>query len=50
MVEIGKGANRFGQLQFEEDGSDVVVSFRNVEITFEDISLEDVRSEDVFDL
>jgi Ca2+-binding RTX toxin-like protein len=47
-IEIGRGASRMRALDFVQDGSDVVVSFRNVEITFEDITVSEIRDADNF--
>lgn len=47
-IEIGRGANRYEQLDIAQDGTDVVVSFRNVTITLEDTSVADI-TRDVFD-
>ena len=47
-IEIGKGARRFGQLSFEEAGEDVVMTFRNVEVTFEDMRIEDIQDREFF--
>ena len=38
-VIIGLGANRFSQLDFEKQGTNVLVSFADVEILFENIAL-----------
>ncbi|MDE4145237.1 calcium-binding protein [Phaeobacter gallaeciensis] len=47
-IEIGRGASRFGQLDFEKDGDDVVISFANVEITVSDTRLDQLQNEDIF--
>ncbi|MDF1718327.1 MAG: hypothetical protein P1U75_16875, partial [Antarcticimicrobium sp.] len=48
VIEIGKGANRIRQLDFEQVDEDVLVSFRNVEILVENILIEDLKDADNF--
>lgn len=47
-IQIGRGASRFRQLDFEQIGDDVLVSFRNVEITVENTSIDDLASGEHF--
>jgi len=47
-IQIGRGASRLGQLDFEQVGDDVLVSFRNVEITVENIAVDDLAVSDHF--
>lgn len=46
--EIGRGASRLGQLDFEQQGDNVIVSFRNVEITIEDATVDAIAVSDNF--
>ena len=39
VIEIGKGAARFGRLELAEDGNDVLISFGNVVIRVEDVTM-----------
>lgn len=48
FIKIGRGANDFADLTFETSGSDVVVSFANVEITVENIAIGDLQNADLF--
>ncbi|WP_158969049.1 calcium-binding protein [Chachezhania sediminis] len=48
MVEIAKGANRFGQLVFDAFEDGVQVSFSNVSIFFADMTLDQVKDPDNF--
>lgn len=48
VIEIGRGASRMEKLHFEKQGTDVVVSFKNVEITVEDVSIADLQVADNF--
>ena len=48
LIEIGKGAKKFGQLDFDQQGDDVVVSFNNVEITVQDVLVADLADSDNF--
>lgn len=47
-IQIGRGASSFGQLDFDQQGNDVLVSFRNVEITIEDITVDQIQQADNF--
>ncbi|PCJ09355.1 MAG: glycerophosphodiester phosphodiesterase [Rhodobacteraceae bacterium] len=42
-IQIGRGASRLGQLDFEQQGNDVLVSFANVEILIEDVSITSIQ-------
>ncbi|WP_052348748.1 calcium-binding protein [Leisingera methylohalidivorans] len=48
LIEIGHGASRLGQLHFEQQGDDAAVSFRNVEITVENTTVEKLLGGDHF--
>jgi|TARA_Y100000815_G_scaffold273314_1_gene304259 Ca2+-binding RTX toxin-like protein len=48
LIQIGRGASHIGQLDFDKSGSDVIISFRNVEITVEDIRLGQLDDVDNF--
>ncbi|UWQ38909.1 calcium-binding protein [Leisingera aquaemixtae] len=47
-IQIGRGASRLGQLDFETQGDDVLVSFADVTILVEDISLAQLQDADNF--
>ncbi|UWQ47351.1 calcium-binding protein [Leisingera aquaemixtae] len=47
-IQIGRGASRLGQLDFEKQGDDVLVSFADVTILVEDISLAQLQDADNF--
>ena len=47
-IQIGRGASRLGQLDFEQVGDDVLVSFRNVEIMVENTAVDDLAVSDHF--
>ncbi|MGR3759602.1 calcium-binding protein [Roseobacteraceae bacterium NS-SX3] len=47
-IEIGRGASRLGQLDFEQQGEDVLVSFSNVTILVEDVTLAQLQDADNF--
>ena len=47
-IAIGRGANRLEHLDFEQQGGDVLVSFANVTILVEDISVADLQDADNF--
>lgn len=47
-IQIGRGASRLRQLDFEQRGDDVLVSFRNVEITVEDMTVSEIADSDNF--
>lgn len=47
-IQIGRGASRFGQLNFEQVGDDVLVSFRNVVVTVENTAVDDLAVSDHF--
>ncbi|WP_411352768.1 calcium-binding protein [Leisingera aquaemixtae] len=47
-IQIGRGASRLGQLDFEAQGDDVLVSFADVTILVEDISLAQLQDADNF--
>ena len=49
LIEIGKGANKLGKLNFNKQGSDVLVTFANVEILVEDVTLRMLRDADNFE-
>ena len=48
MIEIGRGASRFRQIDFEQIGDDVQISFRNVEILVENNTVDDLAVGDHF--
>lgn len=48
LIEIGRGASRFRQLDFEEQGSDVLISFSNVTILVENTTLAEIENADNF--
>ncbi|MGV6847843.1 MAG: calcium-binding protein [Marinibacterium sp.] len=48
VISIGKGANKMANLSFQKAGSDVIVSFANVEITVEDITRKALNDADNF--
>lgn len=50
IVKIGLGAARFGDLTFDKQGSDVMVSFANVDILIENVALSAIRDAANFDL
>ncbi|UWQ60120.1 calcium-binding protein [Leisingera caerulea] len=47
-IQIGRGASRLGQLDFEQQGDDVLVSFADVTILVEDISAAQLQDADNF--
>ncbi|NVK15901.1 MAG: calcium-binding protein [Rhodobacteraceae bacterium] len=47
-IQIGRGASRLGQLDFEQQGADVLVSFADVTILVEDISVAQLQDADNF--
>ncbi|MBL3705945.1 hypothetical protein GI582_24940 [Sulfitobacter sp. BDSS02] len=47
-IEIGGGATRIGQLDFKQTGDDVAVTFKNVEIFVENITLSELNNSDNF--
>lgn len=47
-IEIGRGASNFGQLNFEQVETEVLVSFANVVIAIENVDLTAMQSEDNF--
>ncbi|NSY36944.1 calcium-binding protein [Leisingera sp. ANG59] len=47
-IQIGRGASRLGQLDFEQQGDDVLVSFANVTILVEDITVAQLQDADNF--
>jgi Ca2+-binding RTX toxin-like protein len=48
MIEITRGANGLQQLGFLEQGSDVRISFANVSILVENVTLSDLMDADNF--
>ncbi|UWQ23665.1 hypothetical protein K3553_11810 [Leisingera aquaemixtae] len=48
QIEIGRGASRMRQLDIEQQGDDVSVSFRNVEITVENLTVDELLGGDHF--
>lgn len=48
LIGIGRGASRMGQLDFQQHGDDVSVSFRNVEITVENLTVDELLAGDHF--
>lgn len=47
-IEIGRGATRIGQLNFKQTGDDVAVTFKNVEILVENITVSELNNSDNF--
>jgi serralysin len=47
-IQIGRGASRLRQLDFEQQGDDVLVSFRNVEITVEEMTVSEIADSENF--
>lgn len=47
-IEIGRGAARMRQLDFEQQGDDVLVSFRNVEFSVLDLRVKQLQDADNF--
>ncbi len=47
-IEIGRGASRFGQLDFTQQGEDVLVAFADVTILVEDTTLAQLQDTDNF--
>ncbi|UWQ76949.1 hypothetical protein K3724_08985 [Leisingera sp. M658] len=47
-IAIGRGASRLSQLDFESQGDDVLVSFANVTILVEDITVAQLQDADNF--
>jgi len=47
-IEIGRGASRFGQLDFTQQGEDVLVAFADVTILVEDTTLAQLQDADNF--
>jgi Ca2+-binding RTX toxin-like protein len=45
-IAIDDGARRFGQLEIEKDGDDVVVAFDDTQIVVRDVSLRSIGAED----
>ena len=48
LIEIGKGASRFSQLDFERQGQHVLVSFDDVSVLVEGVRVADLRDADNF--
>jgi serralysin len=48
VIQIGRGANRLGQLDFQKQGNDVLVTFANVEILVEDVTIGQLQDVDNF--
>jgi serralysin len=48
VIQIGRGANRLGQLDFQKQGNDVLVTFANVEIMVENVTLGQLQDVDNF--
>ncbi|WP_083100637.1 calcium-binding protein [Pseudophaeobacter leonis] len=48
LIEIGRGASRFGQLDITQQQDDVLISFANVTILVEDASWSDIAQADNF--
>lgn len=48
LIGIGRGASRLSQLEFEQQGDDVLVSFADVTILVEDISVAQLQDADNF--
>ncbi len=46
LIEIGRGAGRFGQLDIEQKGKDAIVSFRNVAVKLDDVDADDLSAAD----
>lgn len=49
VIKIGLGAKRFDQLDFDKQGKDVLISFSDVTIQVEKVSLSAMRDVDNFD-
>ncbi|MEX0302409.1 MAG: calcium-binding protein [Leisingera sp.] len=47
-IQIGRGASRLDQLDFEQQGDDVLVSFANVTILVEDVTVGQLQDADNF--
>lgn len=47
-IQVGRGASQLEQLNFVQQADDVVVSFRDVEITVEDTTVEQLQQVDNF--
>lgn len=47
-IQISRGASRLAQLDFDQVGEDVLVSFRNVEIKIENTTVDDLAVSDHF--
>lgn len=48
VIQIGRGASRMGQLDFEQQGDDVLVSFANVTILVQNTTVDDLNTSDNF--
>ncbi|MFW8634300.1 calcium-binding protein [Cribrihabitans pelagius] len=48
LIEIGRGASRLRQLEFEQQGEDVLLSFADVTVLVEDISVAQLQDADNF--
>ncbi|MFW8593243.1 calcium-binding protein [Cribrihabitans neustonicus] len=48
LIEVGRGAARLGQLEFEQQGDDVLISFADVTVLVEDTGMATLRDGDNF--